>query len=202
VKARDSLPLKCKLHNKVVLIDWLKGLAKCNLAVTITFGSGRGGFLTSPGRCTVEEILRKGIKRLNSLCYRNLVKRKGYSIGAVAVIEGNTPLQRIHAHIGFELPPDMSLIWFRSQVIKVFKTSKWIEQRPHMKKCWDQYWISYMLKLGQEALVPSCCFAAKHPNANPLQTLCRRDAAESMSMTLIRLPMTKLDPNFEVKNGK
>lgn len=165
MKARDSLSLKCKLHHKGALIEWLKDLAKSNLAVTITFGSGRGGFLTSPSKRTVEEILRKGIKRLNSLCYGNLVKRKGYSIGAVAVIEGNTPLQRIHAHIGFELPPDMSLIWFRSQVIKVFKPSKWIEQRPHMKKCSDPHWINYILKLGQEALVPSCCFAAKHPNA-------------------------------------
>ena len=46
-----------------------------------------------------------------------------------------------------------------------FKPSKWIEQRPYMKKCWSQDWINYMLKFGQEALVPSCCFAAKHPNA-------------------------------------
>ena len=46
-----------------------------------------------------------------------------------------------------------------------FKRSKWIEQRPHVKECWSQDWINYTLKLGQESLVPSCCFAAKHPGA-------------------------------------
>jgi hypothetical protein len=94
-----------------------------------------------------------------------LVKRRGYSIGAVAVIEGNTPLQRIHAHVGFEIPPEMSLIWFRSLVTKVFKPSKWIQQRPYMDECCDSNWINYMLKLGQEALLSSCCFSAKHQSA-------------------------------------
>ena len=165
MNTQDSLPFKSKSHHNSVLIEWLKGFAKCNLAVTITFGTGRGGLLTNPSRRTVEEILRKGIKRINSLCYRNLVKRRGYSIGAVAVIEGNTPLQRIHAHVGFEIPPEMSLIWFRSLVTKVFKPSKWIQQRPYMDECCDSNWINYMLKLGQEALLSSCCFSAKHQSA-------------------------------------
>ena len=149
-------------HRDTTLVTWLKALAKCSLGVTISFGTGRGFVKTSPTYRIVEEILRKGIRRVNSLCYRNSAKRKGCSIGAVTVIEGRGSFERIHAHIGFEPPPDMSFKQFSRLVDRAFKRSKWIEQRPHVKECWSQDWINYMLKLGQEALVPSCCFAAKH----------------------------------------
>ena len=152
-------------HHNTTLVTWLKALTKCSLGVTISFGTGRGSVKTSPTYRMVEEILRKGIRRVNSLCYRNCAKRKGYSIGAVTVIEGIRPFKHIHAHIGFEPPPDMSFKQFSRIVDRAFKRSKWIEQRPHIKECWSQDWINYMLKLGQEALVPSCCFAAKHPVA-------------------------------------
>lgn len=165
MNTQHSFPSKKKWHDNSPLIDWLKGHAKCHLAVTITFGVGRDSFVTSPSKRTVEEILRKGIKRINTLCYRNLVKRKGYSIGAVTVIEGVGPFERIHAHISFEPPPDMLFTQFCRLVDRAFKRSKWIAQRPHFKECWSQDWINYMLKLGQESLVPSCCFAAKHPRA-------------------------------------
>lgn len=144
------------------LVHWLKSFNTCSLAVTITFGSGRAYRASSPSRHSVEEILRKCIKRLNTLCYRNLVKRKGFSIGAVTAIEGDEPFLRIHAHIGFEPPPGMPLNHFRGLVARVFKPSKWIEYRPHMVECWSQDWINYVLKLGQEAFVPSCCLKAKH----------------------------------------
>ena len=151
------------LHRDSSLAAWLKTIVQCKLSVTITFGKGRGSAATKPSERTVEEILRKGIKRLNTLCYRNLAKRRGYSIGAVAVIEGKGVFDRIHAHIGFEPPVSMSFNEFRNLVDVAFKPSKWIEQRPYMKKCWNQRWINYMLKFGQEALVPSCCMVAKHP---------------------------------------
>ena len=165
MKTIHSLSVTKKRHDSTVLIDWLKGLAKCHLAVTVTFGVSPHSTATSPSKRTVEEILRKGIKRINTLCYRNLVKRKGYSIGAIAVIEGGGPYERIHAHIGFELPPDRSLNWFRSLVTRVFKPSKWIEMRPHIDECWNENWINYMLKFGQEAFLPSCCLIAKHRGA-------------------------------------
>lgn len=152
-------------HCETPLTKWLKSFNTCKLAATVTFGTGRGTASKSPNKRTVEEILRKGIKRLNTLCYQNLVKRKGCSIGAITVIEGTRPYERIHAHISFEPPPDMSLIKFRNLVARVFKASKWIEQRPHIKECWNEEWINYILKLGQEALVPSCCFEAKHLSA-------------------------------------
>lgn len=156
---------KSKWRYDTSLSLWLKSLHSCRFATTITFGTGRGSNPNNPTKRTVEEILRKGIKRLNTLCYRNLVKRKGFSIGAIAVIEGTRPNERIHAHISFEPPPDMSLIKFRRLVALAFKPSKWIEQRPQMKICWNEEWVNYILKLGQEALVPSCCFEAKHPSA-------------------------------------
>jgi hypothetical protein len=118
-------------------------------------------------------MVRKAIKRLNTQAYGNGVKRKGFSIGAVTAFEGTGRFERIHAHIAFEPPPDMSFNQFSRLVDRAFKRSKWIEQRPHVKECWSQDWINYTLKLGQESLVPSCCFAAKHPVLNPLQTLCR-----------------------------
>jgi len=109
--------------------------------------------------------MRKGIRRINTLCYKNSVKRKGYSIGAVTVIEGVGPYERIHAHVAFEPPPSMPSQQFEGLADRAFKRSKWIEQRPHITECWSEDWISYMLKLGQEALVPSCCFTPKHPGA-------------------------------------
>ena len=144
---------------------WLKSLNSCRLATTITFGTGGGSQFNKPSKLTVQEILRKGIKRLNTLCYRNLTKRKGLSVGAITVIEGTRPYERIHAHISFDPPPHMSLTKFRSLVTRAFKTSKWIQQRPYMKECWNEDWINYIIKLGQEAVVPSCCFEAKHPSA-------------------------------------
>jgi hypothetical protein len=59
----------------------------------------------------------------------------------------------------------MTFIHFSRLVERAFKRSKWIEHRPYVKECWSQDWINYTLKLGQESLVPSCCFAAKHPGA-------------------------------------
>ncbi len=144
---------------------WAKGLADCGVAVTVTFGTGRGSAATSPSERTVEEIMRRAIKRINTLCYRNAAKRTGFSIGAVVAIEGIGPSERIHVHIAFEPPPDLSFKEFSRLVDRAFKRSKWIEQRPHIKECWSQDWINYTLKLGQESLVPSCCFAAKHPPA-------------------------------------
>ena len=147
------------------LTDWAKGLADSGVAVTVAFGSGRGAVVTCPSERNAEEIVRKGIKRLNTTAYGNMVKRKGYSIGAVTAFEGTGRFERIHAHIAFEPPPDMSFTQFSRLVDRAFKHSKWIEQRPHIKKCWSQDWINYTLKLGQEALKPSCCFRAKHPIA-------------------------------------
>jgi hypothetical protein len=162
---RRQYPTNFDWHRDTTLVTWLKGLAKCSLGVTITFGTGRGSVMTNPTHRTVEEILRKGIRRVNSLCYRNCAKRKGYSIGAVTVIEGRGPFERIHAHIGFESPPKMSLKQFRAFVAQAFKPSRWIERHPHFGESCNQSLINYMLKLGQESLVPSCCFAAKHPVA-------------------------------------
>jgi hypothetical protein len=164
------LALQLKPENRLWHLDtpttiWLKTNFRSRISVTITFGTAKGHTSKQPSERTVEEIVRKGIKRINTLCYGNLVKRKGYSIGAVTVIEGKGQFERIHVHIGLDPPPRISLHLFSNIVARAFKPSKWIEHRPHMKKCWDQYWINYMLKLGQEALVPSCCFVAKHPNA-------------------------------------
>ena len=147
------------------LTDWAKGLADSGVAVTIAFGTGRGNVVTCTSERNAEEMVRKGIKRLNTMVYGNSVRRKGYSIGAVTAFEGTGQFERIHAHIAFEPPPDMSFSQFRRLVDRAFKRSKWIEHRPHIKKCWSQDWINYTLKLGQEALKPSCCFTAKHPVA-------------------------------------
>jgi len=153
---------KRNLRNDLELTSWAKSLCNCRLAATITFGTGRGAVITSPSIRTTEEIVRKGIKRLNTLCYKNLAKRKGLSIGAITAIEGKGPFTRIHAHIAFEPPPDMSSKQFISLTDRAFKRSKWIEQRPYIKECWNQNWINYLLKTGQDGLVPSCCFTAKH----------------------------------------
>ena len=165
MKIRPSFTSHRRWHTQTDLNAWLTERTKCRVAMTLTFGTGRGSTATSPSERTVQEILRKGIRRLNSLCYRNLVKRKGYSIGAVSVIEGTGPFTRIHAHVAFEPPPAMPLQQFEGLADRAFKRSKWIEQRPHITECWSEDWISYMLKLGQEALVPSCCFTPKHPGA-------------------------------------
>jgi hypothetical protein len=165
VKSQASASLGRPLHRKAELTTWLKSLSNCKLAATVTFGTGRGTAYTSPSIRTVEEIVRKGIKRTNTLCYGNSVKRKGCSIGAVTVIEGTGQYERIHAHIAFEPPPDMPLTQFRALASKAFKPSKWIEQRLHMKECWSQGWIHYELKFGHDGLVPSCCMKAKHISA-------------------------------------
>ena len=135
-----------KSSRKTDLVVWLKSINQSVLAVTITFGGGRKNAVNSPGRHTTEEVIRKGIKRINTLCYRNLAKRKGLSVGVVTVIEGGRkPFERIQAHLGFEPPPDMSLQHFCILVTQVFKPSKWIEHRPYIAKCWSQDWIDYML---------------------------------------------------------
>ncbi len=151
-----------KSNRKTALVPWLKSINQSVLAVTITFVTGRKNAAASPSRHTTEEVIRKGIKRINTICYRNLAKRRGLSIGVVTVIEGGQPFKRIHAHLGFEPPPDMPLHQFCNLVTQVFKPSKWIERRPYIEKCWSQDWIDYMLKSGQESLAPSCCFKAKH----------------------------------------
>ncbi len=152
-------------RNQDALTDWAKNLANSGVAVTLAFGTGRGNVVTCPSERNAEEMVRKCIKRLNTMVYGNSVKRKGYSIGAVTAFEGTGRFERIHAHIAFEPPPDMSFTQFRRLVDRAFKRSKWIEQRPLIKKCWNNEWINYTLKLGQEALKPSCCFTAKHPVA-------------------------------------
>ena len=165
MNTRLSPTSKFDWHCDTTLAKWLKSLAKCRLGVTISFGTGRGSMVTSPTHRIAEEILRKGIKRVNSLCYRNCAKRKGYSIGAITVIEGGGPFEHIHAHIGFEPPPKMPLNQFCALVAHAFKPSRWIERRPHFNESCNQGWVDYMMKSGQEALVPSCCFAAKHVSA-------------------------------------
>jgi hypothetical protein len=165
MKLRPPSSLNRDLRSGSELTSWAKIFCNCKLAITITFGSGRSTATTTPSIRTVEEILRKGLKRLNTLCYKNWVKRKGLSIGAITAIEGRVTFERIHAHIAIEPPPDMTFIHFSRLVDRAFKRSKWIEQRPHVKECWSQDWINYTLKLGQESLVPSCCFAAKHKGA-------------------------------------
>jgi len=152
-------------HRDTPLAIWLKTNIQCQMSVTITFGTAKGLASKQPSVRTVEEIVRKGIKRINTLCHGNLVKRKGYSIGAVTVIEGKGQFERIHVHIGLDPPPNITLSRFSNIVASAFKPSNWIEQRPYMKECWSQDWINYMLKSGQEAIMPSCCFVAKHPNA-------------------------------------
>ena len=147
------------------LTDWAKGLADCEVAVTVTFGTGRGFAATSPSEKTAEDIVRKAIRWANTQVYGNGFKRKDYSIGAVTAFEGTGQFERLHAHIAFEPPPSMSFGQFSLLVGQAFKPSKWIEQRPHIKECWSGDWMNYTLKLGQEALVPSCCFWAKHPVA-------------------------------------
>ena len=147
------------------LTGWLKSLTECRLAVTVTFGTGRGSATTTPSQRTVEEIVRKAIKWVNGKCYGNGVKRKGYSIGAVAAIEGTGQFERIHVHIAFEPPPDMLLKQFIRLLNQAFRRSKWIEQRPYVVECWSQDWINYSLKLGQEALLPFSCLTPKHPGA-------------------------------------
>jgi hypothetical protein len=154
-----------KAHFETPLIDWVSCQFKSHVGVTVTFGAGRGASVTYPSQRNAEEMVRKAIKRLNTQAYGNGVKRKGFSIGAVTAFEGTGRFERIHAHMAFEPPPDMSFNQFSRLVDNAFKRSKWIEQRPHVKECWSQDWINYTLKLGQEALKPSCCFAAKHPVA-------------------------------------
>ena len=149
-------------HFETTLVDWVKCQFKSHVGVTVTFGAGRSGAVTCPSQRNAEEIVRKAIKRLNTKAYGNGVKRKGFSIGAVTAFEGTGRFERVHAHIAFEPPPNMSFNQFRRLVDRAFKRSKWIEHRPHIKECWSQDWINYTLKLGQESLVPSCCFAAKH----------------------------------------
>ena len=144
---------------------WAKGIADCEVAVTVTFGTGRGSAATSPSERTVEEIVRKAIRWANTQVYGNGFKRKGYAIGSVTAFEGTGQFERLHAHIAFEPPSGMSFQQFSLLVGQAFKPSKWIEQRPHIKECWSEDWMNYTLKLGQEALVPSCCFTAKHPVA-------------------------------------
>ena len=158
-------PFRRSLRCETPLINWVKSQIEGRVAVTVTFGTGRGAVVTCPSERNAEEMVRKGIKRLNTMVYGNGVNRKGYSIGAVTAFEGTGRFERIHAHIAFEPPPDMSLNQFSLLVEQAFKRSKWIEQRPHIKECWSQDWINYTLKLGQEALKPSCCFVAKHPVA-------------------------------------
>ena len=52
------------------LTDWAKGLADSGVAVTVAFGSGRGAVVTCPSERNAEEIVRKGIKRLNTTLLR------------------------------------------------------------------------------------------------------------------------------------
>ena len=162
-RCRPTPPFKA--HFETTLIDWVKCQFKSHVAVTVTFGAGRNGAVIYPSQRNAEEMVRKAIKRLNTQAYGNGVKRKGFSIGAVTAFEGTGRFERIHAHMAFEPPPDMSFIQFSRLVDRAFKRSKWIEQRPHVKECWSQDWINYILKLGQEALVPSCCFTPQHPGA-------------------------------------
>ena len=152
-------------YTNTPLVLWLKSEVKSHLGVTVTFGTGRGSAVTSPSQRTVEEIVRKAIKWLNEKCYGNGARRKGYSIGAVAAIEGTGQFERIHVHIAFEPPPDMSFKQFSRLVGQAFKRSKWIERRPHVVECWSEDWINYILKLGQEALLPFSCLTPKHPGA-------------------------------------
>ena len=165
ITGRSLDTFRKSLRCQTPLTDWVKSQIESRVAVTVTFGTGRGAVVTCPSERNAEEMVRKGIKRLNTTVYGNGVKRKGYSIGAVTAFEGTGRFERIHAHIAFEPPPDMSLNQFRLLVEQAFKRSKWIEQRPYIKECWSQDWINYTLKLGQEALKPSCCFVAKHPVA-------------------------------------
>ncbi len=165
MKMHTSKSLVRPSNFETPLTIWLKTLTTCKLAATLTFGTGRGTAHSSPSIRTVEEIVRKGLKRTNTLCYGNSVKRKGCSIGAVTVIEGTGKFERIHAHIAFEPPPEMPLNQFRALAASAFKPSKWIEQRLNMGSCWSQDWINYQLKYGQESLVPSCCMKAKYTTA-------------------------------------
>lgn len=158
-------PFRRSGRHQKALIDWAKGLALFGVAVTVTFGTGRGAAATSPNKRTVEEMVRKAIKWLNEKCYGNGARRKGYSIGALAAIEGTGQFERIHVHIALEPPPDMSFKQFSRLVGQAFKRSKWIEHRPHVVECWSQDWINYILKLGQEALLPFSCCTPKHPGA-------------------------------------
>ena len=90
---RQPTPLRKAWHLDTPLTVWAKGLVDSGVAVTVTFGTGRGAAATSPSTRNVEEMTRKGIKRLNTKVYRNGVKRKGYSIGAVTAIEGTGPFE-------------------------------------------------------------------------------------------------------------
>jgi len=162
---RQPTPFRKAWHLDTPLTVWAKGLANCEVAVTVTFGTGRGSAATSPSKGTAEDIVRKAIRWANTRVYGNGFKRKSYSIGAVTAFEGTGRFERLHAHIAFEPPPGMSFKQFSVLVGQAFKPSKWIEQRPHIKECWSENWVNYTLKLGQEALVPSCCFKAKHPVA-------------------------------------
>jgi hypothetical protein len=162
---RQPTPFRKAWHLDTPLTVWAKGLANCEVAVTVTFGTGRGFAATSPSEQTAEDIVRKAIRWANTQVYGNGFKRKDYSIGAVTAFEGKGRFERLHAHIAFEPPPGMSFKQFSLLVRQAFKPSKWIEQRPHIKECWSEDWMNYTLKLGQEALVPSCCFWAKHPFA-------------------------------------
>lgn len=161
----QTLPLQRSWRGDTQLTTWLKSLAQCQLSVTVTFGTGRVGITQQPNERTVEEIVRKAIKRINTVCYGNSVKRQGFSIGAVTALEGKGQFERIHAHIGLDPPPTMPMHQFKAITADAFKPSKWIEKRPHMSPCWSQDWVNYMMKLGQDSLVPSCCFPAKHPSA-------------------------------------
>jgi len=162
---RQPTPFRKPWHLDTPLTVWAKGLTNCEVAVTVTFGTGRRSGATSPSKDTAEDIVRKAIRWANTQVYGNGFKRKSYSIGAVTAFEGTGRFERLHAHIAFEPPPGMSFKQFSLLVRQAFKPSKWIEQRPHMKECWSEDWMNYTLKLGQEALVPSCCFRAKHPVA-------------------------------------
>jgi hypothetical protein len=130
------------------------------LAITLTALQQSRVYHSLITRERLEKSCFRVIKRINSICYSRRQRKKGYSIGAITVIEGFDGKKHLHAHLALSAPLGMNEDQFRIIVESEVAKDYWFDKQKDIKKYRDSGWIEYITKLGPEAIAPFCLFRA------------------------------------------
>jgi hypothetical protein len=131
------------------------------LAVTLTFRNwckvAQQALNRDIGIRTVIDLIR----RLNREVFNHSAKRRGNTIGSVAVVGRNRADGHLHAHLALTAPPHMSDAEFAALTEKVITRFNWINKQYRIEPYRNSLWLRYMAKHGTESLALDCFNEAK-----------------------------------------
>jgi len=130
-------------------------IGKPDYSITLTLKP-----IHEPRRCTTKKIDAEQafswfLHVLNNRCFGHGYRRKGYELGVFAALEGLGQNQQPHWHVAIRLPRQLGHERFLKVFDKARKKPRRLGYEYDIQPYYEEGWIEYCLKTGQDSFYPN-----------------------------------------------